>query len=192
MDSTAETSAAVQEIVADKGYHSNDVLSSIDELALRSYIAEPDRGRRRWKGKEDLQKIVYGNRRRIRGNRGKRMQRQRGERLERPFAHQFETGGMRRLHLRGFSNVLKRLYIHACGCNLGLLMRVQVGVGTPRSLQGRAFAALDALTALPEGTRQRLAELYGRFLAQGLSNHVPFAIRRPNRPILRSEIPQGA
>ena len=192
LDATTETSAAVEEIVADKGYHSNDVLSSIDELELRSYIAEPDRGRRRWKGKEDLQKIVYGNRRRIRGNRGKRMQRQRGERLERPFAHQFETGGMRRLHLRGLPNVLKRLYIHACGCNLGLLMRVQVGVGTPRSLQGCAFAALDAPTALPEGTRHRLAELYGRLLAQWLSNHVPFAIRRPSRPILRSEIPQVA
>ena len=60
------------------------------------------------------------------GQSGERMQRQRGERLERPFAHQYETGGMRRLHLRGRSNVLKRVYIHACGCNLGLLMRERV------------------------------------------------------------------
>ena len=70
--------AAIKEIVADKGYHSNAVLADIAELGLRSYISEPDRGRRRWKGKKDLQAIVYANRRRNRGNRGKRMQRQRG------------------------------------------------------------------------------------------------------------------
>ncbi len=130
----------IEEVVADKGYHSNDVLSSISELELRSYIAEPDRGRRRWTGKKDLQAIVYANRRRVRGRRGKRMQRKRGELLERPFAHQFETGGMRRLHLRGCENALKRLYIHSCGFNLGLLMRNLMGVGTPRSLQGRGTA----------------------------------------------------
>ena len=126
-------SATIEEVVADKGYHSNDVLASVDELGVRSYIAEPDRGRRRWKGRKDLQAIVYANRRLIRGNRSKRMQRQRGERLERPFAHQFETGGMRRLHLRGRRNALKRVYIQACGFNLGLLMRTLVGVGTPRA-----------------------------------------------------------
>ncbi len=37
---------------------------------------------------------MYGNRRRIRGVRGKRLQRQRGEKIERNFAHQFDTGGM--------------------------------------------------------------------------------------------------
>lgn len=181
-------SGLVQEIVGDKGYHSNDVLASIDELGLRSYIAEPKRGRRRWKGKKDLQRIVYANRRRIRGNRGKRMQRQRGERLERPFAHQFETGGMRRLHLRGLSNVLKRLYLHACGCNLGLLMRAQVGVGTPRSLQGRA---LTALTALSERLLRRLDELYARILSQWRPEHVSSRIPlpvRPDRPLPKPQL----
>ena len=125
VETAVEDSSATEELVADKGYHSNDVLASVDELGLRSHIAEPNRGRRRWKGKKDLQAIVYANRRRIRRNRGKRMQRQRGERLERPFAHQFETGGMRRLHLRGCLNVLKRVYIQACGFNLGFLMRVR-------------------------------------------------------------------
>ena len=137
--------AAVEEIVADKGYHSNQVLSDIDELDLSSYIAEPDRGRRRWKGNHDLRDIVYRNRRRIRGSRGKRLLRQRGERLERPFAHLYETGGMRRLHLRGRSNILKRVLLHACGFNLGLLMREVVGIGTPRSLQGRTAAACTYL-----------------------------------------------
>ncbi len=148
VESAVGDSSVIEEVIADKGYHSNDVLASIDELELRSYIAEPDRGRRRWTGKKDLQAIVYANRRRVRGNRGKRLQRRRGERVERPFAHQFETGGMRRLHLRGRDNALKRLYIHSCGFNLGLLMRSLAGVGTPRSLQGRVTATLGAQTGL--------------------------------------------
>ena len=166
--------AAIQELVADKGYHSNQVLADIDELGLRSYIAEPDRGRRRWKGKKDLQKIVYANRRRIRGNRGKRMQRQRGERLERPFAHQYETGGMRRLHLRGLTNVLKRAYVHASACNLGLLMRTGVGIGTPRSLQGRSVPAGNALVGQHGGICRLLVVLYFKILARWQQNRLRF------------------
>ena len=77
------------------------------------------------------------NRRRIQGARGKRLLRQRSELLERPNAHLYKTGGMRRVHLRGHPNSLKRLLVHVCGFNLGLLMRQLTGVGTPRSLQGR-------------------------------------------------------
>jgi hypothetical protein len=73
--------------------------------------------------------------------------RQRGELLERPNAHLYETGGMRRVHLREHPNILKRLLVHVCGFNLGLLLRQLTGVGTPRSLQGRAAAVLGALTA---------------------------------------------
>src|SRR5205085_931360 len=89
----------VQEVVADKGYHSNDVLVELAELEVRSYIAEPDRGTRNWDGRQIEKQAVYGNRRRIRGNRGKRLQRQRGERIERNFAHQFDTGGLDRLYV---------------------------------------------------------------------------------------------
>ncbi len=177
VESAVGDSSAIEEVVADKGYHGNDVLSSIDELELRSYIAEPDRGRRCWKGKEDLQAIVYANRRRNRGNRGKRMQRQRGERIERPFAHQFETGGMRRLHLRGCRNALKRLYIHACAFNLGLLMRTLVGVGTPRSLQGRAAAVLNALTGSDAAFWGRFNHLLRRILAQWRATSPVFQLR---------------
>jgi transposase len=79
--------------------------------------------------------------------------RYRGERLERPFAHLYETGRMRRVHLRGYSNILKRLLLHDAALNLGLLMRTLVGVGTPRSLQGRIAACLCSLwsfTQLPD------------------------------------------
>ena len=91
----------VQEVVADKGYHSNDVMVEMAELEVRSYVAEPDRGTRNWDGKQAEKQAVYGNRRRITGARGQRLQRQRGERIERNFAHQFDTGGLDRLLVRG-------------------------------------------------------------------------------------------
>ena len=136
--------AGLTEVVGDKGYHSNETLVALAELGIRSYVSEPDRGRRRWRGKPAARAAVWANRRRIRGV-GRRLLRQRGERLERPHAHLYETGRLRRVHLRGHANVLKRLLVHVCGSNLGLLMRELTGVGTPRSLQGRASALLDAL-----------------------------------------------
>lgn len=123
------------EVVADRGYHSNDTLTDLAELETRSYLSEPDRGKRRWKGKSEARRATYGNRRRIRGARGKRLLRRRGEYLERSFAHAYETGGMRRLHLRGRENILKRLLVHVGGLNLGILMRKLCGAGTPRGLR---------------------------------------------------------
>ena len=102
---------------------------------MRSYISEPERGRQRWHGQSSEQAAMYANRRRLRGERGKRLQRQRGEKLERTMAHLYETGSLRRMHLRGHGNIMKRLLIHACSLNLGLLMRSLYGVGTPRGLQ---------------------------------------------------------
>ena len=128
----------LSEVVADKGYHSNATLTELEDAGLRSYVSEPDRGPRKWKDDLEAQKVVYANRRRIRGERGQRLHRLRGELLERPFAHLYETGGMRRTHLRGHSNILKRLLIHTAGFNLGLLLRTLFGVGTPRGLQGKA------------------------------------------------------
>ena len=131
----------VQEVVGDKGYHSNQVMVDLEAVGIRSYISEPNRGRRKWDEHPEARGPVYRNRRRIRGARGKRLLRLRGERLERPFAHLYETGRMRRVHLRGHENILKRVLLQAGACNLGLLMRHLVGVGTPRGLQGRASGA---------------------------------------------------
>ncbi len=130
-------SKTVEELVADKGYHSNELLEDLRLLGIRTYISEPARGRRNWKDNHGARDAVYANRRRIRGRRGKRLLRQRGERLERPFAHAYETGGLRRIYLRGHSNVLKRVLVHVAALNLGILMRALVGIGTPRTLQGR-------------------------------------------------------
>ena len=163
----------VAEVVADKGYHSNEILVMLSEGEMRSYVAEPNRGRRRWgPEKSDAQKATYENRRRIQGHRGKRLQRIRSELVERPNAHLYETGGMRRLHLRGKENILKRLLIHTAGFNLGLVMYELIGRGTPRGLHDlletllllvkRAWATLaapcDDLPELALGGFARLAQ----------------------------------
>ena len=140
-------SGGVEEVVADKGYHSNDVMVDLKEMGVRSYVAEPDRGPRHWDGKEAAQAAVYANRRRIRGERGKRLQRQRGERLERNFAHQFDTGGLDRLYVRGIKNVHKKFLIQAAACNLALLMRSLYGAGKPKAAYDRAVAAILAILA---------------------------------------------
>jgi transposase len=140
----------VEEVVADKGYHSSEVAVVFAELELRTYIAEPDRGTRKWEGREAEKEAVYGNRRRIRGERGKRLQRQRGEKIERNFAHQFDTGGMDRLYVRGLENVHKKLLIQAAACNLALLMRSIYGAGKPRAAHEQAIEAVFAILAFIE------------------------------------------
>ena len=128
----------VEEVVADKGYHSGAVLQDVHEQDVRSYIPEPERGRRNWqgKGKAEEQKRTYENRRRVQGDRNKRLQKLRSELTERSFAHLYETGGMRRVHLQGRKNILKRLLVHGAGFNLSLILRNTMGVGKPRRLQG--------------------------------------------------------
>ena len=138
----------IEEVVADKGYHSNEVIAELDDLGVRSYVAEPDRGRRNWKDKAAAKAAVYGNRRRIRGEHGKRLQRQRGERIERNFAHQFDSGGLDRLYVRGRENVHKKFLIQAAACNLALLMRSRYGAGKPRAAHDRAAQAIFVILAV--------------------------------------------
>jgi transposase len=134
----------VEEVVADKGYHSGAVLKDVHEQEARSYIPEPERGRRNWQGegKAEEQKRTYENRRRVRGDRNKRLQKLRSELTERSFAHLYETGGMRRVHLQGRKNILKRLLVHGAGFNLSLILRKIMGVGKPRRLQGLCLQLL--------------------------------------------------
>jgi transposase len=135
----------VEELVADKGYHSGEVLKTLHMGGVRSYLPEPARGKRNWAGKAVEQKRTYENRRRVRGSRGKRLQKVRSELTERTFAHMYETGAMRRVHLQGRKNILKRLLIHGAAFNLSLILRKMLGAGTPRGfrdLHTGLFAAL--------------------------------------------------
>jgi len=143
-----------RECVADKGYHSNETLIALESVGMRSYISEPRRGRRKWKGKEDEQLAVYDNRRRMKGARGRRLYKRRCELNERSFAHCLDTGGMRRVHLRGRENIEKRYLLQTAAYNLGLLMRRKIGCGTPRGLQralGRALEACPRFARLLRG-----------------------------------------
>jgi transposase len=161
-----------EELVDDKGYHSKQTVLDMQSLGLRTYISEPDRGRQHWIDQHAERDAVYANRRRIRGERGQKLMRLRGELLERPNAHLYETGGMRRTHLRGHGNILKRLLVHVAACNLGLWMRTLTGIGTPRGLQGRRAAAWAFCFTLWVLLRDRVTAIRCRGLALRL-----FAIR---------------
>lgn len=153
----------IEESVTDKGFHSNESLKAQKKRLIRTYCSEPERGRRTWKD-EEAQRVVYANRRRIRGERGKALLRRRGELLERPFAHSLETGRMRRVYLRGHRKILKRLLIHVMGMNLGLLMRSVYGVGTPRSLQGAKKGLAAAILVLWHAILNRIASARNHIL----------------------------
>src|SRR5450432_4182492 len=150
----------VQEVVADKGYHSNEVMVGMAALEVRSYVAEPDRGPRNWDGKQAEKAAVYGNRRRIEGDRGKRMQRQRGERIERNFAHQFDTGGLDRLWVRGLENVHKKFLIQAAACNLALLLRSRYGSGKPKAAHDRAAKAILMILVVMKTVEDAFMRIY--------------------------------
>ena len=160
----AGSATKVQDVVADKGYYSADVVGSFaDDTPCRTYIAEPKLPagqRRKWTDKPAGQRrAVYANRRRGRGKRGRRLQRRRSERVERTFAHVCETGGARRTWLRGIDKVRKRYLLAAAAHNLGCLMRHLFGMGTPRGLQGIAgllAAVLPALNHAPNTLLRRI------------------------------------
>ncbi len=157
---------ALDELVTDKGYHSNDTISTLATIDVRGYISEPDRGRRKWRGNLATRDAVYANRRRVKGDRGKALMRRRGEYLERPFAHCLECVAMRRVHLRRCENIAKRYLMHVAACNLALLMRTLFGKGTPKGAAGRsgAVAALvAACTRTATAARSLLTQLRNRF-----------------------------
>jgi transposase len=134
---------APADCVADKGYHSRAVLKDLDGSPWRSRIAEPQRTSfSRWHGDEEARRAVYNNRVRLRSEVGKQALRKRAEMVERTFAHILDRGGMRRAWLRGRENIHKRYLIHVAGHNLGLLMRLLIGVGTPREAAASGWCLL--------------------------------------------------
>ena len=178
---TDGVTGVIETVVMDKGYHSNHVLVGLTAAGFRTFVAEPARGRRCWRGQPEARAAVYANRRRIASVRGRALQRQRSLRLEQPNAHLYETGGMRRTHLRGHANITKRLLVHVAAFNLALLMRHIGGVGTPRGLQGRAAHVVAVLVAcwivLVAQIRHWSATV------RTTSTSISIAWRRPLRPV---------
>ena len=142
------SSAEIEEVVADKGYHTNEQLAGAEEMDLRTYIPEPkSRYPRRWTDKPaEQQWAVANNRRRMRRAKGKGLQRERSEKVERSFAHVCETGGARRTWLCGLTKINKRYLMVAAARNLGILMLKLFGMGKPRTLQaaGDGFSSANS------------------------------------------------
>ena len=132
--------ATLRETLADAG----QTVAALTRAGVRSYLPEPQRERRRWQGKAEEQQAVYANRRRSKGHHGRPLLKRRGELVERSFAHCYETGGMRRTHLRGRENIFKRQLIHVCAFNLSLIFRLRLGAGTPRELRTRQATLISA------------------------------------------------
>ena len=136
-------------LVADKGYHADQVMVDLSELGIASYVAEPKR-KRKWRGREAEKKATHANRRRLKTKHGLELRKKRAELTERSFAYCYDTGGMRRLRVRGIDEVRKHVQLQVAGLNLGLLMRKLLGVGTPRGLQGAKAALRTAVSAAAE------------------------------------------
>src|SRR6201987_4435048 len=162
----------IEEVVTDKGYHSGAMLVLLKSAEVRTYIPEKkQKGRRDWDGKGEQQQAVYANRRRVSGAYGKRLLRKRGELIERSFAHCYDTGGMRRTHLRGHQNILKRLLIHVGAFNLSLIFRSLLGSGTPREWKNRQSSPLFVLLLL-----------FHRYSALKSRTNLSFLPPQPGRP----------
>ena len=141
--SAAPTTDQPSELAADKGYHSRALLKSLDGGVWKTRIAEPKQpGFSRWHGDDKARVAVYANRTRLGSGVGRQAMRRRAEIVERSFAHNLDRGGMRRTWLRGRENVHKRYLVHVAGHNLGILMRLLIGAGTPREAAARALTYL--------------------------------------------------
>ena len=134
------------ELIADKGYHSRNGLKDLEDGAWKSRIAEKKvRDVHRWHGDDAARRAVYNNRARLRSGVAKEAFKLRAELVERSFALTLDRGGMRRSWLRGRENLHKRYLVHVAGYNLGLIMRLTIGAGTPKEFLARASAQLMLL-----------------------------------------------
>jgi transposase len=182
----ANPEGCIQEVVADRGYHSGALLGGLHQRGYNTCIPERrQKGRRDWKrlcrevGEQEArrrQEAFYRNRRRLKSTAGKALLRKRGETVEKSFAHACETGGMRRVHLRGRANILKRYQVHIAALNLGIILLSLIGVGTPRGLQGRKALLAHALSSLLSSMHHLIRSLFNQVGSFSLD-------RRDTRPL---------
>ena len=167
------SAAAVTEVVADKGYHDNRLLTQCADWQLRTYLPERKQKHRCWTDKPaEYERAFRANRRRVRSEKGRRLNRLRSERCERTFAHVCETGGGRRSWLRGLENVSKSHLLRCAAYNLGLLLRKVWGLRKPRSAAGwwrlffrlwlvwQRWKGVELPYRLPEPTRHPRATVF--------------------------------
>ena len=187
----AGSEAEIRDVPADKGYHKNETLAELSGWGLRSYIPERKQKSRRWTDKPAEREAAYrANRRRVRGDRGKRLQRQRSERVERSFAHVCRTGGARRTWLHGLEKTGKRYLATVMAHNLGLVMRKLFGIGKPKEWAA-ARAALAAVLGALLAVFQSLPNAIWRESGTGRRFHrLPATFQpMPSRSTILMELP---
>ena len=181
------SSRSVMEVVADKGYHKAELLRDLKRAQYRTYISVPkQKGLHHWKTKGGLftEQAFRGNQTRVRRDKGRALMRLRGELIERTFAHACETGGHRRVRLRGRANVRKRYLGQVAAMNLGLVLRTLLGSGTPRGLAaarkglGLVFEVVTAVMAAVVTWSAGIRVAFGRrcLVAHGRWCHVSAAV----------------
>jgi transposase len=174
----ANPEGGIQEVVADRGCHSGEVVGDLHQRGYNTCIPERRQKRRRnWKrlsrkvGEREArrrQRAFYLNRRRLKSDAGKRLLRKRGETVERSFAHICQTGGMRRVYLRGRANILKRYQVHVAAFNLSVVLRSLIGLGTPRGFQGRKALLAHALSSLLSSMHDLIHSLFDQLGSSSL------------------------
>ncbi len=102
----------------------------------------------------------------------------------RNFAHCYETGAMRRCHLRGRDNILKRQLVHVGAFNLSLILRQLLGAGTPRELRNR-FARLVVSVLLLFSNRNSQQRLRCRRIFGSVAKCVARSRTRLRCPLCR-------
>jgi hypothetical protein len=182
----AVSEVGVERVVADKGYHSKQALQDLAEVGVRTVIAEPERKRQQWTGQSAAQAAVYANRRRLNTKTAKALMRRRGELIERSFAHLYDTGGMRRVHLRRRNNIAKRALIHAAAFNLSLILRQMLRVGTARQAADLWAALCFAFLRVTQAAQMVYLVIGApRPIAPPLGNAKSMpAVARPKRDII--------
>src|SRR5271163_4582413 len=119
------------------------------EQGVRTYIPERRQKSRCWTDKPVAQEKAFrANRQRVRGKKGRQLNRWRSERCERTFAHVCETGGGRRAWLRGQKNVTKLHTLKCAAYNLGLLLRKVWGLCKPRNAEAAGAALFFVFLSL--------------------------------------------
>lgn len=145
----AGSQTGIKEVVMDKGYHDNGLLERMAQAGLRTYVPERRQKSRCWTNKPaEFEKAFRANRRRVRSDKGRRLNRWRSERCERTFAHVCETGGGRRSWLRGILNVSKAHTLKCAAYNLGLLLRKAFGYCKPRNAEAAGAALFFVIWAI--------------------------------------------
>ena len=187
----AGSAEEIQEVVADKGYHKNETITQATQFGMRTYIPEPNSPHDRvWTDKpEEVKQAVVNNRRRMKRDKGKALQRERSEKVERSFAHVCETGGAGRTWLRGLEKISKRYLIVAAARNLSLLMRKAFGIGKPRCLQAGLEGLLAGFLACLMALQTLWIVLSGQVQPGTAPSGLPDKIHQKNRPSQNSRPP---